>query len=287
MAARLLLALLLTLPCRFAWADPALWVAHGVHADVYLLGSVHLLKPDTAWEGPAIRRAFDVATQCWFEAEQPEDLSPIQAVVAQVGLDPGHPLSTLLTATDAEKLHALVSHVASAEAAIERMRPWLASVVLALQPLQEAGYEGKFGPDHVLQDQAKAAGKRVAGLETMEQQVRILATMPDSLAVQMLHSTLSEALEGPPLIDRAVAAWLQGDFTTAALSLDKTMRDEAPDLFRLLITDRNDAWAGRVEQLLAGDQTTLVTVGAGHLAGAGNLRDILARHGITFSRVTN
>ncbi len=276
---------LLGLLTRPALADPALWVAHGAHADVYLLGSIHLLKSGTAWEGPAIQRAFDTASQCWFEAVQPDDLGPMQAVVAELGLDPTHPLASHLSAADAKKLHRLIPENSPADQALERMRPWLASVVLAVQPLEKAGYDGKYGPDHVLQDQARASGKSVGGLETMEQQGRILAGMSDTFALQLLHSTLQEAGEGPAFIDKAVASWLKGDFLTTAASLDKTMRKEAPGLFRLLTTDRNNAWAGRIEQLLAGDQTTLITVGTGHLAGDGNLRDLLARHGVKFERV--
>ena len=48
-----LLVVLLAAP---ALAEPALWVARGPHATVYLLGSIHALRPGTEWESPAIRR---------------------------------------------------------------------------------------------------------------------------------------------------------------------------------------------------------------------------------------
>ncbi len=283
LASAALAALCLACP-RPAQADPALWVAHGPHADVYLLGSIHLLRPDTPWEGPAIRHAFDVSSQLWVEAQQPKDMAPLQAVMVQLGLDPSTTLTSRLSPEDAARLEALGGN-AMERMAMDRMRPWLASLVLALQPLARAGYDGALGADHVLMDQAHAAGKPVAGFETMEQQMRILAGMPEPFAMQLLHSTLEEAEQGTALVDTAVASWLSGDENTAAESLDKRLRQDAPDLYQLLITDRNAAWADRIAALASGTQTVLVTVGAGHVAGTGNLRDLLSARGLTFERV--
>ena len=71
MPMRLLLSLFLlvaTAPTP-ARADPALWAVRGRAATVYVLGSVHALRPGTEWEGAAIRRAFDAAQECWFETD--------------------------------------------------------------------------------------------------------------------------------------------------------------------------------------------------------------------------
>ena len=78
-----LLAGLLTLPAR---ADPALWVAHGPHADVYLLGSVHILRPDTQWEGPAIHHALDAASEVWVEALESDDKSALIQLMQKAGI---------------------------------------------------------------------------------------------------------------------------------------------------------------------------------------------------------
>lgn len=264
------------LPAR---ADPALWVAHGPHADVYLLGSIHLLRPDTLWEGKAIHHALAAASQPWVEAEQPDDLAPLQAVMAQLGLEPSGSLGSRLSPKDTTRLQALSGDT------MQKTRPWLASVVLALQPLERAGYDGTLGPDHVLQHEAHLAGKAMAGFETMEQQIRILAGMPEPFPLKMLHSTLDEVEQGPAIIDAAVAAGLQGDPVKAAASLDQKLRQDAPELYRVLITDRNAAWADRVAGMVTGTETVLMTVGAGHLAVEGNLRDLLAKRGTEFERV--
>ena len=79
-----------------AWADPALWVARGPRANVYILGSVHMLRPGVTWESPAIRRAFDEARECWFEAVLPDDPAAMQTMMISMGLDPAHKLTDLL-----------------------------------------------------------------------------------------------------------------------------------------------------------------------------------------------
>ena len=46
-----------------------------------------------------------------------------------------------------------------------------------------------------------------------------------------------------------------------------------------MVTRRNQAWLPRVEQLLHGDGTSMVVVGALHLVGEGGLVDLLRDQG--------
>ena len=277
-----LLALLLV--ARPALADPAVWVAHGQHATVYLLGSVHILRPGTAWEGPAVRRAFDEAQECWFEAVLPDNSSSMQAAMMSTGLDPGHKLSDLLPPGRRAMLDELAAD-AGVGPAIQAMRPWLAAVLLAGQPLLKAGFDPALGVDTVLQAKAKAAGKRVAGVETMEAQMRLMSGLPQGLAVKFLLSTMNDAAKGPALVDEMIRGWRSADLDTMARTVTGQVRKESPELYRTIFTKRNEAFAHAVEGFLAGDKTVLLTVGAGHLAGPDNVRDLLEARGIKVERM--
>lgn len=46
-----------------------------------------------------------------------------------------------------------------------------------------------------------------------------------------------------------------------------TLRHDAPDLFRILITDRNAAWTRVLADRLKGSGQVVVVVGAAHLLG--------------------
>ena len=282
-----LLALALLLLGSPAWAAPALWVAHGPHATVYLFGSVHLLRPGTKWPSLALRRAFDDASECWFEIKLPGDPKTMAQLTQQVGFDPGHRLSALLTPKQDAQLKALVQRAGPPTSldAIERMRPWLAALVLMVQPLTSSGYDPERGPDAVLQHNAVEKGKKVEAFETFDGQMRMFAGLPTSSALGFLASTLDDGDQGPALLDQMVAQWMSGDADELGATESRSMREDAPELFKAIFTDRNLHFADAVQGLLMGKKTILVTVGAAHFAGPGNVRELLEARGIQVERV--
>jgi uncharacterized protein YbaP (TraB family) len=54
---------------------------------------------------------------------------------------------------------------------------------------------------------------------------------------------------------------------------------------KVLLTDRNRTWATWLKARLAQPGTIFVAVGAGHLAGKDSVQDVLARSGVTVTRV--
>ncbi len=149
----------------------------------------------------------------------------------------------------------------------------------------KAGYDPALGVDTVLQAQAKAAGKRVAGVETMDQQMRLMAGLQQGLAVKFLLSAMDAAAKGPTLIDEMVRDWQSADTEATARTVTGQLRRDSPELYRIIFADRNETFARAVEGLLAGDKTVLLVIGAGHLAGPDNVRDLLARRGIKVERM--
>jgi uncharacterized protein YbaP (TraB family) len=84
-------------------------------------------------------------------------------------------------------------------------------------------------------------------------------------------------------IDAMVAAWKSGDADHLAQLLNEDESD--PQMRKVLITDRNVAWAKWLKARLDKPGTVFVAVGAGHLAGAGSVQDQLAAAGVTSTRV--
>ena len=63
--------------------------------------------------------------------------------------------------------------------------------------------------------------------------------------------------------------------------------DKRPDrsLRRVMLTNRNAAWARWIHDRLARPGTVFIAVGAGHLAGRDSVQAVLAAHGINAERV--
>ncbi len=266
-------------------AEPALWAIKDKDSTIYLFGTVHVLRPQTQWRSPQIAKAFEAADDVVMEIEQPEDPAATRALMLQYGVDRAAPLSGKLKPERYAKLQAAAQGMGFPPQALEPMRPWLAALTVSLTPLLKAGYDPESGVEKLLTAQAKAAGKPISAFETMEQQVRFFADMTPAQETQLLESTLDEIDDGPAKIDALVAAWAAGDQDELKRQMVDEMQRDYPDVYKLLLVDRNHDWANQLKTKLAGSGVSFVAVGAGHLVGPDSLQLQLAKLGIRAERV--
>ncbi len=277
-----LLALGLAAP---AAAEPALWVIKDQDSTIYLFGTVHVLKPATQWRSPRIDQALKASDDLVIEVLGADDPAVMQPLVMQYGLDRATPLSQKLSAKDLKRAQGLAQAAGMPPQAMEVMRPWLASISLAMLPVIKAGYDPRSGVEQVVSAEMKAAGKPASSLETAEQQIRFFADMSTKTEVEMLRATLDDAEAGPAKIDSMVAAWAAGDTAALEEQFITEMKTNYAEVYGVLLTDRNRDWARQLKTKLAGSGVSFVAVGAGHLVGADSLQAQLATLGVQTERV--
>lgn len=266
-------------------AGPALWVIRDADSTLYLFGSVHVLRPQTLWRWADVEAAFDSADQIWFEISNPDDQAAIAPLVQQHGLSPDRPLNTLLTASQNTRLTEASNAIGVPPAQMNIFRPWLAGLTLSVAPLVKAGYDPQSGVELVLKARAEAAGKPVHGFETIDEQVRILAGMPEEQQLNFLNGVLEGYEDATTELDGLVNAWARGDVRAVERYGVTEMRREEPVIYRAMLADRNANWAGQIQTLLNGSGTAFITVGAAHLAGPDSVQAILARRGVRAERI--
>lgn len=265
-------------------AGPALWVVSDADSTIYLFGTVHVLRPTTAWGSARVDAAFDSADQIWFEISNPDDQAAIVPLIQQHGLSPDRPLSGLLTAEEMTALNAAAAAAGMPAGQIDVFRPWFAGLALAMAPLIKAGYDPQSGVELVLKARAEAAGKPIQGLETIDKQIGILAGMPEADQLAFLRSLLESYEDATIELDRMVGAWASGDVASLeAIAIDE-MQSETPGLYEALLVRRNTDWANQIETMLEGSGTVFIAVGAAHLAGDDSVQEILEDRGVTVSR---
>lgn len=154
---------------HFVWR-----VAKDATTIAWLVGSVHVLTKD-AYPLPAVfERAFAESRTLVEEVDlgAASDPGAVLPIAAKAMLTDGRTLSTLLD----PKTAALVEKQAAAAGLpmllVDRMKPWLAAMTLALPALQRAGFDPAFGLDRHFYERAKAATRPVRGLETAASQMR-------------------------------------------------------------------------------------------------------------------
>jgi uncharacterized protein YbaP (TraB family) len=270
-----------------AASEPALWVVKDEDSTVYLFGTVHLLRSDTTWNTPRIQKAMEDSKELWLEIVDVDgqDQAKMQQLVAQIGLDPARPLSSKLNDAQKAKLAEVAAEYGVPVQNLEPLKPWLAGLTFALLPLQKAGFDPNAGVDKLLKAQAEKEGDAIRAFETTEQQLRFFDNLPEAQQVAFLEQALEDAEEGVALLDKLVEAWAAGDSDTIGRILNDEMKTEAPELYDVLLTKRNEDWAGQIEKIMAGSGTHFVAVGAGHLAGPDSVQAKLAARGLKAERV--
>jgi hypothetical protein len=267
--------------------EPALWVVRDADSTVYLFGTVHLLKSATAWRTPKVDAALRESDEVWFELAETGDEAASNRIVAELmpklGVDQARPLSSKLNAADRRRLEAAAASLGLPVAQLEPMRPWLAALTFSLVPIIKAGYDPKLGVDSLLAAAARGQNKPIRGLETMEQQFRFFADLPQELEVQMLREVLDDVERGPQVLDQLSAAWATGDGEAFERLFVDELRD-SPEMYKVLIVDRNEAWAKAIQERMKGSGVSFVAVGAGHLTGPDSVQARLAARGITAER---
>tara|TARA_R110002167_G_scaffold67405_6_gene190542 strand:- start:1172 stop:2146 length:975 start_codon:yes stop_codon:yes gene_type:complete len=264
---------------------PALWVVRDADSTIYLFGTVHVLRADTAWGSPTVDAAFDSASRLILEVTNPDDQAAAMPLIQQYGISPQTPLSSLLTPEELAQLDTVARSMGMTAAQLDPMRPWLVALTIGVAPLVKAGYDPQSGVELILRPRALAAGKAFSGLETIDEQLRILALLPEADQLSFLRSALDDYQDPAAELETMVAAWARGDVDTINEVMVKEMREEDPVIYDAMLTNRNINWAGQIETLLEGSGTVFIAVGAAHLAGDDSVQAQLAHRGITTERI--
>ncbi len=285
-ALSLLTAAVFFLAAGTTQAEPALWVVNGPHATVYLFGSVHALQKDHPWRSPKIDAAIQKSSSLWLELIDDDDTQAMQAIVMKLGIDPQHPLSSLLTKEQVAKLDKVATSVGfpGGESGLEPMRPWMAAIALSALPMMQAGFDPNSGVEKILKPEFKAAGKQLHGFETMEQQLHLLADMPQKNQLEFLNSSVDEFPEAAAKFKELVTVWYAGDEKALDRLVSSEMRDKYPELYKTMILKRNEGFTKQVNELLKGDGVSFVAVGAGHLVGSDGVPAMLEKLGFKVER---
>ena len=257
-------------------AEPPVWSVTDADSEVILYPTVHILPAGTVWQTDTLADALGRAEEVWYELPEGAQSDPaIVGLVQQLGMSET-PLSEKLSPEVLAKLEARMAEIGVPAAMTEPMQPWMAAITLPTVQLMQSGYRADQGVETVLQTRDDGLGQR--SFETMEQQLRFFADMPEEQQIAMLEETLDDMESGTEQLDRMAEAWRTGDVRTLEDEFIDGM-DGYPELYELLIVNRNRDWAEQLDAELKGTGVDFVAVGAGHLIGPDSVPAMLASKG--------
>lgn len=259
-----------------------LWTVKGTHNTVYLLGSIHVLRPGDGGLPAAAEAAYADAEQLVMEIDMddPASADPVELLGAMERtalLPQGTSLRDVL-GDDYASVEGRARQAGVDLAVLDRFAPWLVAVTLMQVELARRGFAPELGIEHSLANRAGEDGKAIAGLETAEQQFAAMGGLPLGQQKRFLLMTLEESAQIDAQLDELLGAWRRGDAEALARLLSAEF-EEFPELYRPLTVDRNRAWLDRIEGLLDDRDDYLVVVGALHLVGRHSVVDLLGQRG--------
>jgi hypothetical protein len=274
-----ILLLCASLPAR-SGNHHTFWVVRGKHNTVYLLGSVHVLKPSQSELPPEALHAYAEARALVMEVPL-SDLATdkMMSLTLSLGTLPdGRTLATSLGPAVYKDFCAHAKPLGLEPEYLSHFQPWLAALMIEQLELAKAGFDVNSGADLQLARRAQADHKPIIGLETAKDQLSLFAHLNARQQREFMLYTLQDADDAPREVQSMITAWRDGDIA----SLDKSLHEgfeQFPELFRALTTTRNRKWLAEILPMLDDDHDYLIVVGALHLVGHDGLVELLERHG--------
>lgn len=266
-------------------ARPPLWVLHHGDTTLYLMGTIHFLPSGTIWQSPEVKAAFESSETLVLEVAAPEDQAAVAPLIRQYGLSPDRPLSSLLTEAERARFDKAAVSIGRSAAQLDAMRPWLAGVLLSSAVTMRGGYDPGSGADLHLRNDAQATQKIITGLESPEDQIRMLSDFPEEGQLSFLRKTLDDFDRAPTDLSVLIRAWASGDIDAIDKVGLEPMRKSSPGVYQTVIVRRNARWAERLRAMLKTKGRYFVAVGVLHLVGPDSVQNLLVTEGIRFERV--
>lgn len=277
----LLCCLALAVP---AWAVPALWQVSNGKGTLTLYGTIHALPPGQDWFSRKARAAFNRADTLVVEMVAPDDPAEMAGIVQALGMMPAPvPIRDRLAADVRPQYDSLVRSSDFPLAGLDRMKSWFAALSLVQLEMLAGGIDPSAGVDVTLIGRARAAKKRLVGLETPRGQLELFNGLPEAEQRLLLASAVTDAGQSRSAMRALIAAWSAGDVERIRKEFDDSSL--SPELEIRLFRDRNAAWAAHVSTALKANGRHFMAVGAAHMAGPDSLITMLEARGFRVRRV--
>lgn len=262
-------------------------------APSFLFGTMHLTDPRVIDLTPQARAAFDDATTVVIETlavldQKQASMELMQRPDLMMFTD-----NTTLTGLLDEEGKALVTAALEERgiplAAVQKMKPWMLMAMVALPDCEQARKAaGKAFLDIRLASDAKAAGKELAGLESLTDQLGAMAELPMEFHVEGLVETIRLGDRLEDVFETMIVLYEAGNVGMVwpmfrAVMPEGTDEEGYAEFEERMVNARNVKMAGNAVPIID-EGGAFIAVGALHLPGEAGLVELLRARGYTVTR---
>ncbi len=244
-------------------------------APSFLFGTIHSEDKRVLDLPVPVRSAFEASSNVALEVVP--DASAIINAMATMAYTDGRRLRDVLPEDLYRETATALGTLGMTEDALENLKPWAVVTLLGSPPSET----GEF-LDMLIYRRAAGDGKRIAGLETMAEQLAVFDALSETDQIALLRETLASRERLPLIFDALIAAYLERDVGGLQTLSERYLSESEPALaaiFQEVVIDaRNRLMAERMAPLLA-EGDWFIAIGALHLPGDEGIVELLRRRG--------
>lgn len=268
------------------FGDSSVWKISKGRETMYIGGTIHILRSSDFPLPGEFERAYALSDTVVFETDLEGTQSEAFAagLMQQMILPSGKTLSNTLKSETYAALKKYLASQGDDIAKYERLRPWAVMLVMTQTVLGRNGID-QSGVDAHYSRRASAQNKPQRYLETPMEQMSLITRIGEGEEDAMILQSIREMKMIPAMIDWLVRDWREGKMKRMERELVQAMKDESPQMYRLILKERNDAWMPKLIGMMREGKKGFVLVGTMHLLGPDGMLKQFEKAGYTVSVV--
>lgn len=262
-----------------AQAQTSVWRVSSSENEIYLAGSVHLLKESDYPLPQEFDVAFEKSDKVVFETDidKLNDPQIAQVLLSKAMIPDNKTLKDILSEDVYKKLEEESSKLSIPLASLSRLKPSMVIITMTGIKMQQMSITAD-GVDQHFHKRAKELGKVLGFLETVEEQLDVLTSMGDGNEDSFVSYSLEDMDEMESAMDELTGSWRNGSSDLMTNQLTE-MKIEYPEIYKSIMVNRNNNWMPQIVDFLEDKPTEFVIVGALHLHGSDGLLAMLKAKG--------
>jgi uncharacterized protein len=277
---RITLALFIIFTASGVRAESSVWVASSSKAKVYLAGSFHMLRASDYPLPAEFSTAYQNSRKIIFEVPPGEmdSMEHMGTFLNSAIYSDGTTLKEHISSTAYARVEKFCKEQGYSLEQYQFLKPTMFIMTLTLLEMNKIGADPQNGIDNFFNGKALQDGKDTGSLETVDEQIRLLASIDANWGSDQIIESIEELKQIGTMLGEYLSVWRKGDEARMEDLFIKELK-LYPRLYQTLIVDRNNKWVRNIEGYLNGSGNTMVIVGAAHLAGTDGLVNLLRQRG--------
>ncbi len=262
------------------FAETSLWKVQSDNSVTYIGGTCHVLRKSDYPLPKEFEIAYRKSDTIIFETDIKKlNKSETQQILMSKGIyTDGSTLDKHLSPDAYNVLKEYCDEVGVSLSLLRPFKPSMAMLTLLAFELQELGVN-QSGVDLYFYQKAATDGKKTEGLEMIEEHIEMVISMGEGNENDFIVHSIKDFKRTGEIIIDMIDAWKKGDVMKLSELYLKQTRKDYPNLYRTLITERNQNWIPKIEGYLQTSKREFVLVGVGHLVGKEGIIEQLKRRG--------